>query len=308
MVVRRLERFENSIGETLKGMVVAPESEGARRGVGFVYLPGIVLGTTAVHGLGLKVGEHLAEAGYTTVLFDQPGVGESEGDFPSGTHEELSTWVAEGGLLDGTIEIVDWTRSRLGLERVALIGHCGGALTAVDCAARHDGVVGVFLISPPPLRREKGEREVERPEVADEYFTLYVRKLFDLEPWKNLITGKTDYRTLATVVRSKLGRAFRSSVGGGGSSQGEAAIEDDGRFNPRLVGSMKRSLELGKKMTVIFGDRDVDMNNFRDFYRFHLDERVPLVVIDDSSHGFTTPEGQNRLTDEILRFATLLED
>lgn len=308
MVGKRLERFENNEGQTLKGMVIEPGSDQTRKGVGFVYLPGIVLGNTAVHGLGSKVGERLAEAGYTAVLFDQPGVGESEGDFPAGTHEELSTWVADGGLVDGTMDIVDWTSTDLGLERVALIGHCGGALTAVDCAARHDSVVGAFLISPPPLRREKGEREVERAEVADEYFTLYVRKLFDPEPWKKLFTGKSDYRTLATVLRSKVGRAVRSKLGGGGTSEDAAAVVDDGRFNPRLIDSMRRSLDTDKKITVIFGDRDVDMNNFRDFYQLHLDERVPLVVIEDTSHGFTTPEGQNRLTDEVLRFAGRLDD
>jgi pimeloyl-ACP methyl ester carboxylesterase len=304
---RRLARFENRHGQTLKGVVVDPGPDHPSRDVGFVYLPGIVLGATAVHGLGMKVADRLAGAGYPTGLFDPPGVGESEGDFPAGTHEELSDWVSQGNLVESTIEIADWMRSELGLDRIALIGHCGGALTAAYCAARHDAITGAFLISPPPLRLEKGKREVERPEVADEYFTLYARKIFDPARWKRLLAGRSDYRTLATVVRSKLGRVARSKLGRD-EATGQAGASQNGRFNPRLVEATKRSLHQDKKLTVVFGDRDVDVNNFRDFHRIHADSRLPLVIIEDTSHGFTTPEGQNRLGEEILRFAGRLGD
>ena len=304
---RRLARFEDRNGQTLKGLVFAPPEAQPKRDVGFVYLPGIVLGATAVHSLGMKVADRLAAAGYPTGLFDPPGVGESEGDFPAGTHEEVSDWVSHGNLVESTLEIADWMRSQLGLERIALIGHCGGALTAVYCAARHEAITGAFLISPPPLRIEKGKSEVERPEVADEYFTLYARKIFDPARWRRLLAGRSDYKTLSTVIRSKLGRVVRSKLG-----RGQATGRDDagqnGRFNPRLVEATKRSLEQNKTLTVVFGDRDVDVNNFRDFHRIYADARLPLVIIEDTSHGFTTPEGQNRLGEEILRFAARLVD
>jgi pimeloyl-ACP methyl ester carboxylesterase len=273
-----------------------------------VYLPGIVLGALAVHRLGLKVADRLAEAGYATCIFDPPGIGESEGDFPAGTHEEVTNWVAERGQVRGTLDVVDWMRTNLGVERVALIGHCGGALTAIDCVADHEAVTGAMLISPPPLRLEKGKQEIERPEVADEYFTLYVRKLFDPEPWKKLLSGKSDYRTMATVARTKLRSLIRSKLGERPASRQEESGSDDDRFKPRLVDATIRSLKQKKRLNVVFGDKDIDLKNFQDFHQSHMAPHVPFVVIEDTSHGFTTQEGQTRLAEEVLQFAARLTD
>jgi pimeloyl-ACP methyl ester carboxylesterase len=300
---RWLAQFEDRSDLTLKGVLFEPEPAQRRRDLGFVYLPGIVLGATAVHGLGFKLGGHLAAAGCSFGLFDPPGVGESEGDYPAGTHEEISDWVAEGNLIDATLQTVDWMKDRLGIDRFALIGHCGGALTAAYCAARHPSIAGALLISPPPLRREKGKREVERPEVADEYFKGYAGNVFDPGRWKRLLTGESDYRTLVTVVRSKAARFVRAKLG---RHPPQVSLENPGdneRFNRRLVEATRRSLELDKKLTVVFGDRDVDINNFRDFHRIYMDDTAPLVVIEDTSHGFTTAEGQSRLIEEVLGFA-----
>jgi pimeloyl-ACP methyl ester carboxylesterase len=302
-VGRRLARFEDRHNRTLKGVVLEPGPETSHRDVGFLYLPGIVLGSTAVHGLGLKLADRLAAAGYATALFDPPGVGESEGDYPVGTHEDISDWVGEGNLVESTTEIVDWMLSHLDIERVALIGHCGGALTAAYSVAQHTSITGALLISPPPLRREKGKREVERPAVADEYFTLYSRKIFDPRGWKRLFTGESDYRTLLTVVRSKAGRLVRSKLGAKQKGNGAEVKGNDDRFNQRLVDATARSLAQERHLTVVFGDKDVDMGNFEDFHRLHMDSRVPLIVIEDTSHGFTTAEGQARLTEEVLSFA-----
>ena len=307
-MARRLVRFEDSDGRTLKGVVVSPDSGQPRKPVGFVYLPGIVLGGLAVHRLGLKVVDRLSEAGYPSCLFDPPGIGESEGDFPAGTHDEVAIWVADGGPVRGTLDVVDWMRTNFGVERIALIGHCGGALTAIDCVADHEAVSGALLISPPPLRLEKGKQKIERPEVADEYFTLYARKLFDPEPWKKLLTGKSDYRTMATVVRTKVRSLMRSKLGKRRASRQEAPGPDDARFKPRLVDATKRSLKQKKRLEVVYGDKDIDLNNFRDFHQSYMAPHVPLAVIEDTSHGFTTQEGQTRLVQEVLQFAARLTD
>ena len=307
-MARRLARFEDSDGRTLKGVVVSPDPGQPRKPVGFVYLPGIVLGALAVHRLGLKLADRLAEAGYPTCLFDPPGVGESEGDFPAGTHEELTGWVADGGQVRGSLDVVDWMRTNLGVERIALIGHCGGALTAIDCVADHEAVTGALLISPPPARLEKGKQEIERSEVADEYFTLYARKLLDPEPWKKLLTGKSDYRTMATVARTKVRSLIRSKLGKRPSARQEESGGDDGRFKPRLVDATRRSLQQKKRLKIVFGDKDIDLKHFHDFHQAHMAPHVPLVVIEDTSHGFTTLEGQTRLVEEVLQFAAGLTD
>jgi pimeloyl-ACP methyl ester carboxylesterase len=264
------------------------------------------MGVTAVHTVGFKLAERLAEAGYASALIDPPGVGESEGDFPPGTHEEVSEFVVEGNLVEGCMDIVDWMKTDLGLARIAFIGHCGGALTGVECAARHDSVPGVFMICPPPLRGKKGEKEIERPEIADQYFKLYAQKIFSPDRWKRLFSGESDYRTLATVVRSKAGRLVKSKLKRQSESNGVDNSTDDRRFNLLVVEAMKRSVEQDKTVTVVFGEKDIEINNYRDLHRMYVDPRIPLVVIEDTSHGFTTAEGQNRLLELGLQFAEQL--
>jgi len=307
-MMKRPARLEDRNGQTLKGVVVEPDSGQYNRDLGFVYLPGVVMGVTAVHTIGFKLAEHLADVGYATALIDPPGVGESEGDFPAGTHEEVSEFVVEGNLVDGCMDIVDWMKTELGMARIAFIGHCGGALTGVECAARHDSVPGVFMICPPPLRGKKGEKEIERPEIADQYFKLYAQKIFSPDRWKRLFTGESDYRTLATVVRSKTGRFIKSKLKKQSTeSNGDDASTDDRRFNHLVVDAMKRSVEQNKTVTVVFGEKDIEITNYRDLHRMYVDPRVPLVVIEDTSHGFTTADGQARLLDLGLQFAEQLD-
>jgi len=304
---KRPVRFEDRYGKTLKGVVVEPDSSPVERDLGFVYLPGVVMGVTAVHAIGLKLADRLSELGYTTALIDPPGVGESEGDFPAGTHEEVSEFVVEGNLVQGCMDIVDWMKSELGLHRVAFIGHCGGALTGAECAARHDSVTGAFMICPPPLRGKKGEMEIERPEIAEQYFKGYVARAFDASRWKRLFTGESDYRTMLTVMRTKAKGFIKSKLGHRSGDTGDKEHADDRRFNMLVVEAMKRSVEQGKKVTVIFGDKDIEIHNYRDLHRMYVDSRVPLIVIEDTSHGFTTANGQTRLIELALQFTEQLE-
>lgn len=310
---KRPARLEDRNGHTLKGVLVEPDSGSYNGDLGFVYLPGVVMGVTAVHKIGFKLADRLAGMGYPTALIDPPGVGESEGDFPPGTHEEVSEFVVVGSLVEGCLDIVDWMRSELGISRVAFIGHCGGALTGVECAARHDSVPGVLMICPPPLRGKKGEREIERPEIADQYFTLYARKVFSPDGWKRLFTGESDYRTLFTVVRSKASRFLKSKLTPTSRPDEKASADasangtDDRRFNLLVVDAMKRAADANKTVTVVFGEKDIEINNYRDLHRMHVDQRIPLIIIEDTSHGFTTEDGQARLIELGARFAQELE-
>jgi pimeloyl-ACP methyl ester carboxylesterase len=304
---KRPVRFEDRQGRTLKGVVVEPVTPQSDRNLGFVYLPGVVMGVTAVHAIGLKLADRLAALGYATALVDPPGVGESEGDFPDGTHEEVSEFVVEGNLVDGCMDIVDWMKEELGLERVVFIGHCGGALTGAECAARHDSVAGCFMICPPPLRGKKGEMEIERPEIADQYFKGYVTRAFDPSRWKRLFTGESDYRTMLTVTRSKAKRFIKSKLARPSESGAGEAEADDRRFNMLVVDAMKRAVQQGKKITVVFGDKDIEIHNYRDLHRMHVDPRVPLIVIEDTSHGFTTADGQAQLIELAIQYTGQLE-
>src|SRR5262249_52799553 len=145
MMRGELFKFTNAAGRTIKGVLYGAPT----RGTGVIYVPGIVLGATAVHRLGIEMARELAGDGHLVCLFDPSGVGESEGDYPSGTHQQLTTWIESGSCVADTLEAIDHVTQGGGVRRVVLVGHCGGALTAIYAAARHPAVHAAMLICPP---------------------------------------------------------------------------------------------------------------------------------------------------------------
>jgi len=291
---RQFISFENTHGLTLKGMLFRPTASVPNDSVGFIYLPGIVLGALSVHRLGFKIARELSKHGFQMLLFDQEGIGESEGSYPEGKHEAIAHWVAEGNLVNSTQEIIDWARARYGMERVFLIGHCGGALTASYCAADQVTVAGVVLISPPPLATGTGKSDLVRKGVADEYYSLYLRKLLDPAAWKRLLSGGTSYQALVTVLRSKLTRIFSGA-------DGSSALGNN--YNHRFVKAVEKITRQQKTVEVIYGEKDPDIEEYRLFHNEYMNANTPLVILENTSHGFTAETAQKKLLEQIGVFA-----
>jgi len=207
---RELFKFESSRGLTIKGVLFAPETKPLSPAV--LYLPGAVLGSTAVHRLGIDLACRLADEGHPTCLFDPSGVGESEGDYPAGRHQELSIWVEAGSFVEDTVETIAFLSNRFGLSDFVLVGHCGGALTASYVAAGNRAVRGMFLISPPTVLIG-ARHEMDRAGIAEPYLKLYTSKVLSPEAWRRLLSGQSSYRTIARLVTTQIKRKIGSLLG-----------------------------------------------------------------------------------------------
>lgn len=282
-------KFENRRGLVVKGTLVSPRGQTASRSrMGFFYLPGIVLGTSAVHRLGMTIARRVAERGHQACLIDHAGIGESEGDHPAGTHRQLTAWVEAGNLVDDTLQAIDAVAEQAGIERVGLIGHCGGAVTSTYAAPRHRAVKGIFLISPPTVAAQANVDELAKPSVADEYFALYLRKLRAPGAWRRLLFGRSDYRQILRTVLGKLHRRTAPNVLS---------------FNPRFVSAFRDTIRQGKSISVVFGDRDPDVEDFRAFQRRHVPPTVSTQIFGETSHGFVTEESMRLLLHAVDRFS-----
>jgi pimeloyl-ACP methyl ester carboxylesterase len=295
----QLFKFTNRQGSTIKGVVYGHDA--ARRRVGVVYLPGIVLGATAVHRLGIDLARQLTQDGIPVCLFDPSGVGESEGDFPAGTHQEVAAWVEGGSCVDDTLQAIDFFQARTGVRELVLVGHCGGALTAIYAAARHPAVSGALLICPPTVAMGHTD-ELDREGVARIYLTQYLDKLRSREAWLRLLRGHSSYRTILRLV---MGKARRQLDGVRSRLRPPAAPVAAGAqrtFNPRLLGALRTAHAERKRLAIVFGDRDPDIEDFRDFHRRHVPAEVSTRIFDDTSHGFVTEESMALLFGEVRRF------
>jgi pimeloyl-ACP methyl ester carboxylesterase len=285
-----LFKLRNAKGRVVKGVIVRPATP-AVRPLGFVWVSGIVLGCAAVHRIGFAVAREVARAGHFACLFDPSGVGESEGDYPSGTNRELTAWVESGSLVDDTLEAARFLERATGASSLALVGHCGGALTSMYAGANNPRVRGVMLLSPPPVPTVL-RRDVDHGGRASEYMRLYLAKLKSCDGWKRLLSGRSSYRTMASVLR----RALEDRV------VKRTAKPQPRAFNERLVGAMHEATERGKHVRIVFGDRDPDVSDFRALQETALPRGVAWRILPDTSHGFVTGESMDLLFSELGAF------
>jgi dienelactone hydrolase len=261
-----LFKFTNTSGRVIKGMLYGTPT----RGIGVIYLPNIVLGATAVHRLGIELARELARDGHVACLFDPTGIGESEGDYPAGTCQQLCAWIESGACVDDTLETIDYLTRSGGVRRVVLVGHCGGALTAIYATAKHPAVSAALLISP-PMHRAAAQREDAG--------------------------GRSSYRTITQLLVAQARRQLARIRG----------VRVDGpppsAYNERLLQALATTRADGKTLSIVFGDRDLEYKAFLAFQREHLADDVAVRVFEDTSHGFVTEESQALLFAEIRVFA-----
>ena len=281
--------FRNRDGHLLRGLFFDPPPPRRAAGVGLIYLPGIVLGYTAVHRLACEVLGWGARAGVPGYVFDHAGIGYSEGATLAGTHEALAYHVNSGGLVPDTLEAMRHFRLERAVERILFVGHCAGALTASYAAGEDPGVAGMVLLSPPPLRSAgpDGSAAPMPAEAATQRLRLYREKLLSGRAWGRLASGRTDYRTLVRAIRARLPRASRRAA--------------DLPFNERLIEGIRAVSRRGQ-VRIIAGDHDERVRELAEMVRCVEGPRVSSVVLPDTSHGFVTDESMRLLSNEIDGF------
>ncbi len=276
--------FPNKEGLSIKGIVFEPD-DARRRKTGVVYLPGIVLGLTAVHRLAVDVACEFQREGYPVLLFDHSRIGESEGDLVSGPHEEFVTFIKQGGLVDDTLVAMQFFLSRCGLDNIILIGHCGGALTAVYVAQKSNKLAQLILIVP-PLTGEPSEGAGMTQGEAKEYLALYKNKMFSFGAWSRLFLGKSDYRQMIKAVKAKIFRK-KPEIRSGDANLNRSFIQ-----GLESVGGMM-------DVKIIYGDKDPEFDEFKGCRNEFSRWKIRTTVFPDASHGFVTDESMRLLMEEL---------
>jgi pimeloyl-ACP methyl ester carboxylesterase len=128
-------------GDDRRGSPSGP-SRSNRIGVLFLnagFIPRASVGDSAVYWA-----DSLAKCGYPSFRFDLPGLGDSDGETPA----QLLDFINSGGyapILSAAMkELID----RFGLSGVVILGHCGGATTALYTAAVSKECRGLALLDP----------------------------------------------------------------------------------------------------------------------------------------------------------------
>lgn len=136
------------------------DNQHGRTGVLFInsgYAPRAAFGNTAV-----EWASSFARRGYPAFRMDLPGLGDSDGELPE-NWLDLSGQINEGLFVPTISTIVETLAKRYTLDRFVIVGHCGGAVSAILAANASKYIKGVVLLDPYFFRNEE-----ERPAIRQQ--------------------------------------------------------------------------------------------------------------------------------------------
>ena len=142
------------------------------------------------HRLNVTIARKLAEQGISSLRFDTSGVGDSpprHDDTPILTR----AWQEPQWCLDDLQYL-------LGIDRFFAIGLCSGAYAAYQCALRDPRLAGIVMLNPIDLIDDARLAEAIRMQ------RYRGRSTRSWRAWRNLLTGRVNYKRLGAYLRSRL--------------------------------------------------------------------------------------------------------
>ncbi|MEI6166046.1 MAG: alpha/beta fold hydrolase [bacterium] len=295
-------------GLRLRGTVHVPPDEATKRTTGFEGLGVIVLhpGFLPRSGQGqlaVALSDALAEMGITTVRMDQPGLGDSEGDLPVDSVSFVKT-VQEGGFAELTCECLDRVKEELGLQRLVIGGHCGGAITAFYAATSRptnwpEGIFALDLIF--TLALENSSSPGNSPTLpAREGWRLRFTSFRDEIRAALLKTGMGDFLQKSAQKTRRFISNTRSSLPHP-AQRNTVPTELPPQTNDELLNRVKQALKSQTRLLFIAA---VDPRKDTEFdYLDYLLSDGPLRAqykkVSGTDHGFLAGDGKLKVIEHV---------
>ncbi len=284
-----------SRGHRLPGILSRPERP-LPGGPGVVIMSPGLKHRVGPHRMSVKLARLFTELGLPVLRFDFHGTGDAEGELPSRSVPELHESIQNGYFADDASKAVAALCEASGLDKVITCGLCGGAITglyAAEADSRVDGIIG-FQLPVKKLDLEADYADQISSEYSDFILTLYLKKIFKPEAWKNFLSGKSEYSLIWKTATRRISRLFR-----GGRGQ-EVDIPDGMNLNfLRAYDAVAGRV----KMQWIYSVEERARYDFEgDFEKICLADRerpYDKIVLPDSNHEFAPDDAQARLFTEI---------
>jgi hypothetical protein len=290
--------FLNKQGKKLYGIVHVPDRPAPEeKFIGINLLnPGIKY-RVAPNRLNVKLARTLCSKGYYVLRFDPAGIGDSEGELPSG---ELITNIwgrIQTGMFVSDVKYSNRLfMEKYGLDKLFLIGNCGGAITALLSSGGFHQPDGLILIDLPITidGDNKGSSYAENISAGGAYankaFRGYVQNLTSMESWWRLLTLKSDFKAMAGALNSMVTKKVLGR---------ETKDYEIKHLNREAVMSLNSYLEKDKKVLFILAGNDANssvlLNKFFPKYLRGHSDQIRVRVIEDANHIYSLYPWQEQL-------------
>ena len=307
--------FKNENGEKLFGIVHVPENttfSGKRVGINLLN-PGIKY-RVAPNRLNVKIARRLCDNGYYVLRFDPGGIGDSEGELPDGVLvADIWEKIQTGLFVPDTIAANDFFIKNYELNKLILMGSCGGGIISLLTSAEDQSVDALCLIDTPVNLRTASMSFADKiavgGEKADLLFSEYIKKLLRPQSWYRFITLRTEFRALWKILNMKLRKILPFLHDDDGLSKDIKQLCREANLNRQFFESFEAFYQNGKPTLFVLAEHDKGTEIFRayflDIYLKHKgrnidrDKLIEAFLIKDANHAYTFSESQESLLDKL---------
>lgn len=288
--------FESE-GARLPGILSRPEAPRPGAPGVLLFSPGLKH-RVGPHRLHVKLARLFTDLGLPVYRFDFHGTGDAEGELFDDSVPVLHEAVQNGLFARNAADAVAAFCAAAGVDSVIGCGLCGGAITAAYAAEldpRVGGVIG-FQLPVKVLDQETDFADQISADYSDFILTLYLKKLFNPQAWRNFLGGKSEYSLIRKTVARRIGRLF--GRGGGAASE------------PSVPAGMNRNwlraydaIAARTRMLWIYSEQERARYDFEGDFEQHClagrERPYRKVVVPESNHEFAPDEAQRALMTHI---------
>lgn len=290
--------FSNTDMQRLVGILHVPTQDDSSRKTGVIMINSGLEDKVGVHRLYVKVARRLCMEGKYVLRFDGHGVGDSEGELAQVSKVEKYLSIENGIFVNDALCALEFIRKRIKLDRIFLLGLCGGGVTSMLAASRDCRIDGLILLATPVCLEALELEGKINPLEAHERMSTWRKKLSSFKTWYKFFTLRMDYSYLFKMINVHILHSLKS---------GPACNEEIGRpLNQRFVEAFLVYTSNRGRVLFCFPENDLITTEFRHkFGRYisGLAESVcEVLTFKNSNHEFHSIDAQRNLMDTISKW------
>jgi len=219
--------------------------------------PGVKAGV-GPHRLYRKLAPAFLAHGIAVMRVDFHGLGDSEGEWPDDRLQAIYHMTELGACVEDAGCALDWLQAHRRISKVIVGGLCGAAITGLLLAEQDRRVSAVYAVGFPTRAHCPGKpaRAATPQGVLHFKRRVYLRKILQPASWLRLLSLRSDYRLMGSVLADLL-KPRRARESAPSASPG---------LNPRVLPALFASLRSKVPALLLFGEHDP--------LRFDFDETV----------------------------------
>ena len=296
---------QNANGECLRGIIHHGNPDNYKKII-LICLNTGLNDMVGWHRIQVKTARYLAKNGYTTIRYDDTGIGDSDGLINEESVVEIFTQIETGLFIQNANAVTEFVRAKFQNHKIIYIGFCGGGLTAIFSAAINKLISGTVIIGAPVTLSSNEYFHKRDAWVVQKNVEKYKSKLFDLKAWLRFFTLRGEYKTvffsLLFFLKHKFSGIYSESIP-------TATEEIPANLNQEFFSVFRQFIKRKIPCLFFYAENDSATWEFKKYFLSQYEKKDVWVKnkftffeAEKANHILSSEEAQGLLNDNLLQF------